>query len=156
MNIKFLNYEKSLMSFKHYKDSLKKIQSLSLKYKDEIDKIKEEAASIIKSSSSLILDESIKMRNAERYKSLEERAYQLEFNYKNEASQLQNSEMTKINELLEEIVTNYSKDNSIDMVINSNHVIYSKSELDITEDIINYFKDNDLFVEIEDFETEMS
>jgi Skp family chaperone for outer membrane proteins len=96
------------------------------------------------------------MRNAERYKSLEERAYQLEFNYKNEAGQLQNSEMTKINELLEEIVTNYSKDNSIDIVINSNHIIYSKSELDITEDIINYFKENDLFVEIEDFETEMS
>ena len=57
--------------------------------------------------------------------------------------------------VLEEIVTNYSKDNSIDMVINSNHVIYSKSELDITNDIITYFKENDLYVEMEDFATEM-
>ena len=66
----------------------------------------------------------------------------LKIKLSNELNNKRNEEMKKLVDLINPLLENYMKDNSIDMVLNKEIVYFAKDQYDISRDILDLTNDN--------------
>ena len=110
-------------------ENLKLNQSKLKKEVDEINKIKN-----IASSEDIRKKISLHNENIKKYDQLKKRL-------SNEIQNKRNQEMNEIVKLINPILENYMKDNSIDIILNKETVYFAKDKYDISNDILNLTND---------------
>ena len=110
-------------------ENLKLNQSKLKKEVDEINKIKN-----IASSEDIRKKISLHNENIKKYDQLKKRL-------SNEIQNKRNQEMNEIVKLINPILENYMKDNSIDIILNKEIVYFAKDKYDISNDILNLTND---------------
>lgn len=147
MKIYVVDFEEVLKNFVSYHESLKTIQVEKDKFSDEVESIKKEMESIILQSKSLLLDESLQMNNANRFKELQTKAIKLESEFRAKIVELQNIELEKNFKDISEIVDEWASKNGLDIVLNKSQVLFVSKNNDATEVIINILKGRNLYQE---------
>jgi Skp family chaperone for outer membrane proteins len=147
MKIYIIDFEKCLKNYSQYHDSIRMVNNEKKKFTDQIESIKKEMESIITQSRSFLLDASTKQMSAERFKELQEKAIRTEQEFRNDIVTLQNSELEKNFESLSVIMQDWSKGLDIDMLLNKNSVIWSKSQYDATDEFIQIMKELEVYSE---------
>lgn len=153
MKLYVIDFEEVLKNFSSYHKSLEKINEEKSKFSNEIESIKKEMESIVTQSKSLLLDESIQMSNANKFKSLQTKAIKLESEFRNDIVELQNTELERNFKDISDIVDEWSVKNEADIVFNKTQTIYVSNKYDATNDIIKILKDKNLFQEYKEEET---
>ena len=152
MKIYAVDFEEVLKNYIPYHESLKKIQTEKQKFSDDIENIKKEMNSIVNSSRSLLLDETTQKGNAVRFKELQNKAIQLESEFRNDIVELQNSEVDKNFKEVSDIIQDWSEKSNMDLVINKSQALFISEGYDATSAIIDILKENNLYKEFNESE----
>lgn len=145
MNIRVIDFDILTRNFQHYADGYLKIESKKREILTQIEPIKNEMNSIIKSASSgLIMDEMTKRTNEERFRTLQEKLMGIDQEAKKTLKEMQEELTESTFQKLSEIVSDWSKENSIDLVMGKMEVIFSSEAVDATDDILQIIKDKGL------------
>lgn len=152
MKIWTIDLELALKNYKPYHESLRKINSEKDKFSNRVEEIKKEMQGIIKSSQSLILDDSTKQQSIDRFNKLQEEAIEIEQTFRNEIVTLQNQELEKNFESISEIMEVWAKPLEIDMILNKNQLLWTSSSFDATQTFIEVLKKKDLYEEFNEEE----
>lgn len=142
-----LDFEEVLRNFQPYHESLKMIQAEKKEFADLIEGIKKEMENIISSSKSLILDDSTNQKNQLRFRELQNKAVQAESEFRSTIVTKQNEEVEKNFQQIMDLVQEYAKEKSFDLVVNKNTVVFVKPEFEITNDVIEIVKQKGLYLE---------
>ncbi len=142
MKIATVDFEKILMNYKPYQESLEYLESYKNEFSSSMDKIREEMQRIVNSSRSLLLDEKTKGDNIQRMRELQLKASESESEFRSDFSEKQNDELDKNFKKVVDIITNLangtnSNGSGFDLILNKNSVVFQKSNLEITDDVIN-------------------
>tara|TARA_B100001093_G_scaffold118280_1_gene110843 strand:- start:501 stop:1010 length:510 start_codon:yes stop_codon:yes gene_type:complete len=106
-------------------DNLKKFQIKLKKEIDEINNIKNIAS-----------EEDLKKKVSSHKKNINE-FERLKTKLSNDLNKKRNSEMNELVKLINPILEDYMKNNSIDMILNKEIVYFAKDKYDISQDILN-------------------
>jgi|LauGreDrversion4_2_1035121.scaffolds.fasta_scaffold26114_2 Skp family chaperone for outer membrane proteins len=148
MNIKVVDFEILTKNYTNYQTGIKKIEDEKQDFIKSLDPVKKEMESIIgQMSSGIILDDKTQKEKEQKFRSLQEQAYQIDNNFKLEMRRLHDDLNKKTFDELSEIIDTYSKDNNIDMVIGKMEVVFLKDEFEITNDVLEILKEKDLYIE---------
>lgn len=149
MNIYTINYESLTKNFKPYYDSKELLKTFQGHYIETMSKYKTEMENLMKSSNSLLLDESTQMINQQRFMTLQKEAIKTEQDLRAEITKKQDVEMEKCYNALTKVVGDYSKSNGISLVLSHTSVIFADESLDITEKVREELKTINLYSEEE-------
>jgi Skp family chaperone for outer membrane proteins len=152
MTIYTLDFEECLKNYKEYHVSLKKVNEEKEKFTKEVENIKKEMESIISQSRSFLLDDATKKSSAMRFQELQEKAIRLESDFRSSIVEMQNSEVEKNFNSLNEVIQKWVEGLNIDMLLNKNQVIFSKMSYDATSEFIQVMKDREIY---EDFNEDL-
>lgn len=147
MTIYTLDFEECLKNFKEYHISLKKVNEEKEKFTKEVENIKKEMESIINQSRSFLLDDATKKSSAMKFQELQEKAIRLESDFRSTIVDLQNSEVEKNFNSLNEIINKWADQLDIDIILNKTQVIFSKISFDVTSEFIQIMKDREIYEE---------
>lgn len=156
MKIYTVDFELIIKNFVPYHESIKSIQSDKKDFADKVEKIKNEMESIVSTSKTLVLDQSMQATNTMRLRELQTQAIQLESEFRSMITQKQSDELEKNFNQIIDIVNNYADANKLDMVVNKNSVVFSKTEFDLTQSIIEIIKEKSLYKEYETLEVDLA
>lgn len=145
MNIKTVNFEMILKGYKPYNDGLEQLESYKNEFSQKVEDIKKEMEQIISSSRVLVLDQQTKEKNAMRIRELQAEGIRLEGDFRNQITERQNKILEDCFTQITEIVELWSQENGIDLVINSNSLVWSKDNFDVTGEIISIIMEKGLF-----------
>jgi Skp family chaperone for outer membrane proteins len=148
MKLRAVDFDTLTRGFQPYIDGYLNIESEKKSLIESIQPQKKEIESIIASSSSgLIIDEMTQKINVERFRILQEELMKKDQEFKLKLKEMKDDLNTSVYDQLSEIITEWSKENSIDMVIGKMEVVYCNDECDVTNDIIEILKTKDLYKE---------
>ena len=147
MTIYTLDFEECLKNFKEYHISLKKVNEEKEKFTKEVENIKKEMESIINQSRSFLLDDATKKSSAMKFQELQEKAIRLESDFRSTIVDMQNSEVEKNFNSLNEIINKWADQLDIDIILNKTQVIFSKISFDVTSEFIQIMKDLEIYEE---------
>jgi Skp family chaperone for outer membrane proteins len=147
MKIYTVDFESIIKVYKPYIDAAMELENEKNEHIAKIEGYKSEMQSIINSSQTLILDEKIKKEKMERFGKLQNDAVKLDNEFRIKISKMQDEMMKKIYAQIEEIISDFSTNSSIDMVINKTEVIYSSDKVDLTSKIIELVKEKNLYTD---------
>jgi Skp family chaperone for outer membrane proteins len=150
MQTHVVDFEEILKNFTPYHDSLKSIQKDKQEFSNTIDGIKKEMETILSSSKSLILDDATNRKNQDRFRELQTNAVQVESEFRAHIVAKQNDELENNFNQVIEIVNDWSKQNSIDLVVNKSSVVYVNPKFEITNDIVEIIKQKGLYQEFKE------
>lgn len=140
-----LDFEEVLKNYIPYQESLIIIKNYKKEFSDNINDIKKEMESIINTSKTLVLDESTQVKNNLKLKGLQSKGMEADAKFRETIVDLQNSELEKNFKKIIELVDEYSKTNSIDIVLNKSAVVYVNPKFDITNKILDILKEKNLY-----------
>lgn len=147
MKIYTVDFESIIKIYKPYIDEVMILENEKNDHISKIENYKSEMQSIINSSQTLILDEKIKKEKMERFGNLQNEASKLDNEFRIRISKMQDEMMRRIYSQIESIISDYSIENSIDMIINKTEVIYSSPQVDLTNKVIDLVKDKNLYTD---------
>lgn len=147
MKIYSVDFENLLKNYAPYHDSIEVLNADKENFTKEVEKIKTEMRGIINSSKSLILDSSTQEVNQARLNELNAKGLELETEFRSMMSQKQSEELEKNFNSIMEYVNTWSSENSADLIVNKNSIVYVNPKFDITEKIIDVLKQNNMFKE---------
>lgn len=148
MILKIADFGELTRHYYKYKEGLDKIEEEKIKILEIINPIKKEINSIItQSSSGLIVNNQTKEDLSIRFQELQEELLKIDNEFKLKVREMSSN----LNEVcysdLEKIITDWSIENNIDMVIGKMEVVYNKPELEITDKILDILKDKNFYVD---------
>lgn len=146
MTTHVLDFEEVLRNFKPYHESLKLIQKEKKEFSELIEGIKKEMETIIASNKSLILDDSTNQKNQLRFRELQNKAVQVESDFRTTIVDKQNEEVERNFQQIMDLVNEYAA-GCLDLVINKNQVVFVDPKFEITNDIIEIVKKKGLYLE---------
>jgi Skp family chaperone for outer membrane proteins len=115
---------------------------------DSIQPVRQEMETIIKSSAS-ISDEVSQQKNAERFRVLQDSLMRSDNEFKSKLKDMQDELNTSVYDQLSEIISTWSKENSINLVMGKMEVIFNTDDIDVTDEILEVIREKDLFYKIE-------
>lgn len=146
MNLRVIDFDILTRSFQPYVDGYLKIEQEKKKLIDSIEPQKREMQSIINSSTSgIIVDELTQQKNIERFKVLQEELMKKDQEFKMVLKEMRDDLNTSVYEQLSEIISEWSAQNDIDLVTGKMEVIFAKSSIDATDEIVQILKEKNLF-----------
>jgi Skp family chaperone for outer membrane proteins len=150
MNIRIVDFDILTRNFLPYIDGFNRIEDEKKKLIDSIESEKEELKTIISSSTSgIIIDDRTQRQNMERVKELQQILLQKDQEFKTTLKTMRDDLNSSVFSQLQEIIEEWSVNNSIDCVMGKIEVIYLNDKYDITEQIIEVFKKRDLYFDYE-------
>ena len=148
MKLRAVDFDTLTRGFQPYIDGYLKIEAEKKSLVDSIQPQKKEIESIITSASSgLIVDEMTQKRNVERFKVLQDELMKKDQEFKTMLKEMRDELNTSVYDQLAEIITEWAKENSIDMVTGKMEVVYCSDECDSTNDIVEILRTKGLYQE---------
>lgn len=148
MKLRAVDFDTLTRGFQPYIDGYLKIEAEKKSLVDSIQPQKKEIESIITSASSgLIVDEMTQKRNVERFKVLQDELMKKDQEFKTVLKEMRDELNTSVYDQLSEIITEWAKENSIDIVTGKMEVVYCSDECDSTNDIVEILRTKGLYQE---------
>jgi Skp family chaperone for outer membrane proteins len=98
--------------------------------------------------SGLVMDNRTQKEKAERFQSLQEQVASIDKDATTQLSKFRDKMTKEVYAEMEEIITDWSKSNNIDLVMGKIESVYVKEEFEITDSIVEVFKSKGLYVEL--------
>lgn len=137
--IRVIDFQVLTKHYKTYRDGVDKIDAKKKEILEELEPYKTELNNLFKSERDAKIDLQIQ--------TVSEKALELEKGYKEELKKMSESLNEKCYNELSDIITEWSKENDIDIVIGKMEVVYCKSKNDITTKILDEIKKIDMFID---------
>lgn len=148
MEIRVLDFESLTKHYVNYQNGLKEIQGEKDKFMKRLEPLKNEMESIIKmASSGLVVDRSTEESRVARFQQLQQEAMSIDNEFQSKMNEMKSELNERSYDELEEIISEWSKNNSIDLVTGKMEVVFANPKYDSTNDILQVLKDKDLYVE---------
>jgi Skp family chaperone for outer membrane proteins len=148
MNIRVVDFEILTRHHKTYQEGVYKIEEKKSSFLKSLDPIKNEINSILKSASSgIIMDEASERKRNEMFQKLQQDAFTMEKDFKYEVKKMSDELNITVYENLSSIIKKWAADNSIDLVMGANEVVYLNSQYDVTDFILEILKSMNLYGE---------
>jgi Skp family chaperone for outer membrane proteins len=146
MELRVIDFEVLTRSFQPYIDGYKEIESEKRKMLESIDPQKKEMEAIIKrSQEGQIKDEATQELEMARFRELQEGLMSADSNFKRQLKEMSEDINTSVYEQLAVIIEEWSKANSINLVMGKMEVIFNTEDIDATEQILEVIKQKGLF-----------
>lgn len=148
MEIRVVDFDVLTRKYKNYQDGVAEIKKVRKEFIDNIEPLKKEMEEIINSvSSGLILDRKTQKEKEDAFKELQERAVKIDNDFKTTMRDMQADLNKKTFDELSVIITEWSKSNSVDLVIGKMEVVFLTERYEATEHIVSILKEKDLYTE---------
>ena len=148
MKVYTVDFEKIIGSYKNYVNKMLELDQLKMQHHTEMEVFKKEMENIINSSrSGLIIDENLQKQNLQRFKDLQVEASKKDNEFRTILSEKQHSIMDISFQEVSTIIEEYCNQVQIDLVLSKSQVVFCKSQFEITDMIIDVFKNRDLYYE---------
>lgn len=155
MEIRVIDFEILTRHYKVYRDGVDIINKEKEKFLKSIEPIRKEMNSIISAATSgLIIDQKTQQQRGEEFQRLQSELVEMDGQFKQKIQEMRDELNLKAYEGLSEIVTEWAKLNSIDLVSGKMEVVYSNPKYDSTDDILEILKQREIFVEFQEKEKE--
>ncbi len=151
MNIKVVDFEILSRHYVKYQDGILEIEKVKQDFVKRLDPLKKEMQDLLKLSISG--DDVTQKLNGERFQELQEQGMMIDDEFKYKMREMNDVLSKNIYSDLENLISEWSVENSIDMVIASTEVVYLNSNYYVTNDIIKILKDKDLYIDLAKEET---
>jgi Skp family chaperone for outer membrane proteins len=148
MEIRVVDFDKLTRNYINYRKGVNKINSEKDNFLQEIEPIRKEMNSIISSmSGGLVLDNRSQEEKAIQFRTLQQELVSKEQDFKYKLKGWTDELNEKCYDELSEIITNWSIENSIDLVTGKMEVVFCNPKFEATDDILNILKEKDLYFE---------
>jgi len=148
MEIRVIDFEILTRSFQPYIDGYKEIESEKRKMLESVDSDRKEMESIIRrSQSGLVMDEISQKNDADRFRQIQDKLMKLDMEFKKQIKEMSDDLNSKVYDELSVIISEWSSQNSIDLVMGKMEVIFNTEKVEVTDEIIDLIKSKGLFYE---------
>jgi Skp family chaperone for outer membrane proteins len=147
MEFRIVDTEILLKNFKPYHKSMEKINAEKAKFSDKVDSIRTEMETIVKTSQLIHVGEKTMEEKAQRFKELQAEAMELENEFRQMISKMQNEELDKNFREVSDIIQQWASENKVSHVFNKLQLAYTDESANCTDEVIEMFKTNDLYEE---------
>lgn len=155
MEIRVADFEVLSIHFKTYQDGLNSIESRRKEILTEVEPIRKELQQILTATQNgIVVDTKTEEQRYGRFRSLQDNLVKIDKEATIELNKLKEDLTKKTYAELEEIISEWSKLNSVDLVIGKLEVVYLSEKYEITDTILDVLKERDLYVEKEIIEEE--
>lgn len=156
MNIRIVDFELVTKHFVTYQEGMKEIRKVRDDFQNRVEPIRKEMQSIIsQASSGLVLDTLSQQERGEKFQKLQQELVSIDADYKHQMNEMHGKLNVKSYDELEILISEWAKENSIDLISSKMETIFVNPEYDITSEIIELLKSKDLYSEpIEDEKVE--
>ena len=146
MNIKVVDVE--ILSKHHslYQQGIEKISNTKKDFLERLEPFKVQMHKMI-TDSIKITDETIIKENAAKFEDLQEKAVQIDNEFKAKMREMNDELSKEIYNNLETIISEWSIANDVDMVLSSTEVIYLNPRNFVTDEILEVLKEKELYSE---------
>ena len=97
--------------------------------------------------SGLVMDNRTQKERAERFQILQEQVVSIDKEATTQLTKFRDKMTKEVYAEMEDIITEWSKSNNIDLVMGKIECVYVKEDFEITDTIIELFKSKDLYVD---------
>lgn len=150
MEIRVIDFDVLTSRYINYRTGVNHINKEKDNFLEEIEPIRKEMNSIIASlSSGLVMDNKTQEEKSTKFRTFQQDLVSKEQDFKYKIKGLKDDLNEKCYNELSEIISNWSKENSIDLVTGKMEVVFCNSEYEATDDILNILKEKDLYFEEE-------
>jgi Skp family chaperone for outer membrane proteins len=146
MNIKVVDVEVLSRHHSLYQQGIEKISNTKKDFLERLEPFKVQMHKMI-TESIKITDETIIKENAAKFEDLQEKAVQIDNEFKAKMREMNDELSKEIYTNLEAIINEWSVANSVDMVVSSTEVIYLNPKHFVTDEIIEALKTKGVYTE---------
>lgn len=155
MNLKTVDFQILTSNYVKYRDGVEEIENKKKEFLEKIEPLKKKMNDIIKyAQSGLIVDEQSQKSKSQDFQDLQREAISMDNDFKYEIRQMSDSLNEKCYDDLEEIITEWSINNNIDLVLGKMEVVFNKPEFEATNEILDILKEKGLYVDYDKNEKE--
>lgn len=146
MNIKVVDVEVLSRHHSLYQQGIEKISNTKKDFLERLEPFKVQMHKMI-TESIKITDETIIKENAAKFEDLQEKAVQIDNEFKAKMREMNDELSKEIYTNLEAIINEWSVANDVDMVLSSSEVIYLNPRNFVTDEILEVLKEKELYSE---------
>lgn len=146
MNIKVVDVEVLSRHHSLYQQGIEKISNTKKDFLERLEPFKVQMHKMI-TESIKITDETIIKENAAKFEDLQEKAVQIDNEFKAKMREMNDELSKEIYNNLETIISEWSIANDVDMVLSSTEVIYLNPRNFVTDEILEVLKEKELYSE---------
>ena len=148
MQIRVVDFEILTRNFTKYQEGIQKIENHKQKFLEQVEPYRKEMENILMmSQSGIIIDQMTQKQRAEKFQKMQQEVMDLDNDFKVELQKLKSKLSSESYSYLESYITEWSVKNDIDIVLGTAEVVFSKPELDITNQILDVLKSKGLYSE---------
>ncbi len=146
MKIRVVDFEVLTKNFQPYIDGYKNIESEKRNMLESIEPDRKEMEAILKRSQmGLIVDDASQKRDVEKFKKTQDKLMRLDIEFKNKLKEMSDELNSNVYDQLSVIISEWANENSIDLITGKMEVVFNKSDIEVTEQIIEIIKQKNLF-----------
>jgi Skp family chaperone for outer membrane proteins len=146
MELRVIDFEVLTRSFQPYIDGYKEMESEKRKMLESINPQKKEMDAIIKrSQDGQIKDAETQEKEMARFRELQEDLMKADSDFKRQLKDMSEDINTSVYDQLSVIISEWSKANSINLVMGKMEVIFNTEDIDATEQILEAIKEKGLY-----------
>ncbi len=156
MQVRVVDFETLTRNFTIYQEGLDKIENHKQNFLEKVEPYRREMENILMmSQSGIIIDQMTQKQRAEKFQKMQQEVMDLDSEFKVELQKLKSELSSESYKHLESYITEWSSENNIDIVFGTAEVVFSKPELDITEQILDVLKSKGLYKEFVEEESKI-
>lgn len=148
MEIRVIDFDRLTRSYTNYRNGVKSIEGEKNEFLSKLGPIKNEMESIINAAKSgLVLDSNTQRQKELRFAELQQEAMSIDGDFKAKMRELHDELNKRTFDELSEIIDEWAKVNSIDLITGKMEVVYAAEKFDATDAIIDILKERSLYFE---------
>ena len=152
MEIRIVDFEILTRNYTKYQEGIGEINNLKKLFMGKIEPFRKEMQSLMIAAQT---DGEVIKERMERFEELKQRALEIDQEYKDKVVEMQDKLTKSTYSDLEQIISEWSELNSIDLVIGKIEVVCLNPKYESTNDILEILKERNLFVDFEEKEPEV-
>ena len=148
MEFRVVDFEKLTHHYKNYQDGLKKIEEEKKLILQKVEPFRKEMQNIVADAQNgVVVDKAIEQERYEKFQKLQQEMLSIDKDAKFHLGKMSDALTKEIYAELEKTVSTWSIENSIDIIVGKLEVVYAKDEFEVTNQILDIFKENGLYVD---------
>lgn len=154
MELRVIDFEMLTLHYVNYQTGLNEIESEKNNFLEKVEPFRKEMQNIIiAAQGGIVLDNLSEKQRMERFQSLQQEALEVDKEAKIKLKEMTRDLNEKVYSEIEVIVSEWAKNNSIDVVFGRMEVVYLSEKYNATDEILNILKDKNLYVDYKEKES---